>query len=350
MQFGLNFFPSVGPAEKPADQYFAESLALAELADQLGYEHVRTVEHYFEPYGGYSPNPVLFLSAVAQRSQKIRLVTGAVLPIFNNPLKLAGELAMLDCISNGRLDVGFARAFLPHEFDRFGISLDESRARFEEGFRQVVRLLGEEDVSEEGEFHSFRNVTSLPRPVQQPTPPLWQAAFATEQSFVEAGKRGWYIMGIPLAGERMRELMGLYRDAWRDAGHPGKGRVMLSFAMHCAPSREEAERLGAPCLDGYLTSLVAGAGAWTEGASSKDYPGYDKMIAGLREETYATQREKGVAWVGTPDEIAEMIAAYNDKVGGFESASMQINYHMLPEAEAAASLKLFADEVMPRFQ
>jgi hypothetical protein len=57
MQFGLNFFPSVGPAEKPADQYFAESLALAELADQLGYEHVRTVEHYFEPYGGYSPNP-----------------------------------------------------------------------------------------------------------------------------------------------------------------------------------------------------------------------------------------------------------------------------------------------------
>jgi alkanesulfonate monooxygenase SsuD/methylene tetrahydromethanopterin reductase-like flavin-dependent oxidoreductase (luciferase family) len=273
-----------------------------------------------------------------------------VLPIFNNPLKLAGELAMLDCISNGRLDVGFARAFLPHEFDRFGISLDESRARFEEGFRQVVRLMGEEDVSEEGEFHSFRNVTSLPRPVQQPTPPLWQAAFATEQSFVEAGERGWYIMGIPLAGERMKELMGLYRDAWRAAGHPGNGRVMLSFAMHCAPTREEAERLGAPCLDGYLTSLVAGAGAWTEGASSKDYPGYDKMIAGLREETYTTQREKGVAWVGTPDEITEMIAAYNDKVGGFESASMQVNYHMLPEAEAAASLRLFAEEVMPRFQ
>jgi alkanesulfonate monooxygenase SsuD/methylene tetrahydromethanopterin reductase-like flavin-dependent oxidoreductase (luciferase family) len=350
MQFGLNFFPSVGPAEKPADQYFAESIALAELADQLGYEHVRTVEHYFEPYGGYSPNPVLFLSAVGQRTRQIRLVTGAVLPIFNNPLKLAGELAALDCMSNGRLDIGFARAFLPHEFERFDISLDESRARFEEGFRQVVRLLGEEDVSEEGAFHSFKNVTSLPRPVQLPTPPLWQAAFATEQSFVEAGERGWFIMGIPLAGERMKELMGLYRDAWRAAGHPGDGRVMLSFAMHCAPSREEAERLGAPCLDGYLAALVAGAGAWTEGASSKDYPGYDKMIAGLREETYATQREKGVAWVGTPDEIAEMIADYNERVGGFESASMQVNYHMLPEAEAAASLRLFAEEVMPRFQ
>ena len=349
MQFGLNFFPSVGPAEKPADQYFAESIALAELADQLGYEHIRTVEHYFEPYGGYSPNPVLFLAAVAQRTQQIRLVTGAVLPIFNNPLKLAGELAELDCVSNGRVDIGFARAFLPHEFERFGISLDESRARFEEGFRQVVRLLGEEDVSEEGAFHSFRNVTSLPRPVQQPTPPLWQAAFATEQSFVEAGERGWSIMGIPLAGERMKELIDLYRNAWRAAGHPGNGRVMLSFAMHCAPTRAEAERLGAPCLDGYLTALVAGAGAWTEGASSKDYPGYDKMIAGLKQETYATQRAGGTAWVGTPDEIAEMIAAYNDKVGGFESASMQVNYHMLPETEAAASLRLFAEEVMPRF-
>jgi alkanesulfonate monooxygenase SsuD/methylene tetrahydromethanopterin reductase-like flavin-dependent oxidoreductase (luciferase family) len=350
MQFGLNFFPSVGPDEKPADRYFAESLALAELADRLGFEHIRTVEHYFEPYGGYSPNPLLFLAAVSQRTKQIRVVTGAVLPIFNHPLKLAGELAELDCISDGRLDIGFARAFLPHEFERFGVSLDESRARFEEGFRQIVRLLAEENVSEQGEFHSYEDVTSLPRPVQQPTPPLWQAAFATEQSFVEAGERGWYLMGIPLAGERMRDLIAMYREAWRKAGHPGNGRVMLSFAMHCAPTREAAEQVGAPALEGYLKALVAGAGAWTEGASTKDYPGYDKMIAGLKAETYATQREKGVAWVGTPDEIAGMIQEYDDLVGGFDSASMQVNYHMLPEDAAADSLRLFAEEVMPRFR
>jgi alkanesulfonate monooxygenase SsuD/methylene tetrahydromethanopterin reductase-like flavin-dependent oxidoreductase (luciferase family) len=130
VQFGVQFFPSVGPSEKSGATYFAESLAIAEQAEQLGFTHARTVEHYFERYGGYSPNPIVFLAALSQRTRTMRLVTGAVLPVFNHPLKLAGEIGMLDAISGGRLDVGFARAFLPHEFRRFGVSPDESQARF----------------------------------------------------------------------------------------------------------------------------------------------------------------------------------------------------------------------------
>lgn len=91
--------------------------------------HVRTVEHYFNPYGSYSPNPLVFLSVAAMRSRKARLITEAALPVFSHPLKLAAEIAMLDAIPGGRLEVGFARAFLPHEFARFGISVHESRAR-----------------------------------------------------------------------------------------------------------------------------------------------------------------------------------------------------------------------------
>jgi hypothetical protein len=123
VQFGLNFFPCLSPEERSAEQHFREVIELAKLADSLGYTHVREVEHYFEPYGGYSPNPIVFLTAVSQRTKTMRLVTGAVLPVFNHPFKLAGEIAMLDGISGGRLDVGFARAFLPHEFRRFGISI-----------------------------------------------------------------------------------------------------------------------------------------------------------------------------------------------------------------------------------
>ncbi|MBV9562262.1 MAG: LLM class flavin-dependent oxidoreductase, partial [Bradyrhizobium sp.] len=124
MEFGIQFFPDVGPAEKSAQAYWADALALVAHCDELGYSHVRTVEHYFNAYGGYSPNPIVFLAAAAMRSAKARLVTGAVLPVFNNPLKLAGEIGMLDAISGGRLDVGFARAFLPHEFARFGVSVN----------------------------------------------------------------------------------------------------------------------------------------------------------------------------------------------------------------------------------
>src|SRR5687767_12844488 len=107
MEFGLNFFPCVGPAEKSAERYFREALHLASLTDELGYNRVRHVEHYFHPYGGFSPNPLVFPTAVSQGTTKVRLITGAVLPAFNNPLKLAGEIGMLDGISNGRLEVGF---------------------------------------------------------------------------------------------------------------------------------------------------------------------------------------------------------------------------------------------------
>src|SRR3954452_22419602 len=160
MQFGVQFFPDVKPDQKTGAEYFREALTLAEEADNLGFTHIRIVEHYFHHYGGYSPNPMLFLAAAAQRTRRSRLVTGAVLPAFNHPLKLAGEIGMLDAISGGRLDVGFARAFLPHEFRRFGRSPDESRERFHEGLEQLELLLTRERVSHHGKFHSFDNVTS----------------------------------------------------------------------------------------------------------------------------------------------------------------------------------------------
>src|SRR6185295_18592559 len=191
MQFGLNFFPCVGPAQKSGEQYFREAMHLCGLTDELGLTHIRQVEHYFKPYGGYSPSPLIFLTAAAMRTKNTRLITGAVLPAFNNPLKLAGEIGMLDGISGGRLDVGFARAFLPHEFAHFGVSLDESRDRFTEGMEQVRLLLEKENVSHTGRFHSFKNVTSLPRPTQKPRPPFYVAALGTPQSFEDAGRNGY---------------------------------------------------------------------------------------------------------------------------------------------------------------
>jgi len=349
VEFGLQFFPCVGPADKSAGQYWQEALALVKLCDELGYSHVRTVEHYFRPYGGYSPNPLTFLSAAAMCTVKARLITGAVLPVFNNPLKLAGEIGMVDGISNGRLEVGFARAFLPHEFARFGVSPDESRARFEEGMEQVRRLLEEENVTCEGHFHSFRNVTSLPRPTQKPHPPFWIAAITTPQSFISAGQAGTSIMCVPFAGGRMRELIGLYRDAWRSAGHPGNGRIMLAFHMFCAETFAHAQRVARVELERYLKQFVAAASEWLEGASSKDYPGYDQLIANLDKETFDSQIAKNVAWIGTPAMIIKQIATFRDEIGGFDVASLQVNFSRIAVDEARRSMRLFAREVMPKF-
>src|SRR5436309_14975157 len=233
MQFGVQFFPDVRPEEKSAEAYFTEALDLAEEADRLGYTHIRIVEHYFHHYGGYSPNPMVFLAAAAQRTRRARLVTGAVLPAFNHPLKLAGEIGMLDAISGGRLDVGFARAFLPHEFRRFGRSADESVARFREGIEQVELLLTRENVTHRGRFHTIENTTSLPRPTQKPHPKFYVAALNTPDSFAFAGRMGYSVMAIPLGGGAMRGMIGAYREACKEAGHPGQGEVTLPCDMLC---------------------------------------------------------------------------------------------------------------------
>ncbi|HEX5319484.1 MAG TPA: LLM class flavin-dependent oxidoreductase [Stellaceae bacterium] len=350
MQFGVQFFPDVRPEDKPAEAYFREALDLAEAADRLGYTHIRIVEHYFHYYGGYSPNPIVFLAAAAQRTRRARLVTGAVLPAFNNPLKLAGEIAMLDAISGGRLDVGFARAFLPHEFRRFGRSPDESVARFREGIEQVDRLLREENVTHRGRFHAIENTTSLPRPTQKPRPKFYVAALMTPESFAFAGRMGHAVMAIALVADKMRPLLAAYRDAWKAAGHPGEGEAMVAFHMFCHRDGGEARRIAMPLIDNYLHSLVDAASDWLDGRTSDDYPGYDKVIASLRASNAAEQMEAGGAWVGTPDEIAATIGRLQRDFGGFEHASLQVNFNLMPYELAAESIRLFAETVMPRFQ
>jgi alkanesulfonate monooxygenase SsuD/methylene tetrahydromethanopterin reductase-like flavin-dependent oxidoreductase (luciferase family) len=350
VQVGIQFFPDIGPEVKSARDYWQEALRLVALVDRYGYHHVRTVEHYFLPYGGYSPNPVVFLAAAAQVTRHARLVTGAVLPAFNNPLKLAGELAMLDALCDGRLDIGFARAFLPHEFEHFGVKLDESRARFDEGVAQVRLLLEEENVSSEGRFHSFRNVTSLPRPTQLPRPPFYVAALGTRESFERAGANGYGIMAIPMAGGAMKELIDTYREARAASGHEGPGTVMLAFHMLCHENQAEAEHRAAGPINRYLRSLVDSASEWTSGARSADYPGYDKVIEMLSRETFETQVEKCAAWVGTPERILDTIATYQAQIGEFEIASLQVNFNDLPLAAAEASMRLFGESVLPRLR
>src|SRR5271163_4360760 len=318
MQFGVQFFPDVRPEERSADQYFREALDISEEADRLGFSHIRIVEHYFHYYGGYSPNPIVFLAAAAQRTRRARLVTGAVLPAFNHPLKLAGEIAMLDALSQGRLDVGFARAFLPHEFRRFGRSPDESVARFREGMEQVDLLLTHEGVTHRGRFHTIENTTSLPRPTQKPRPKFYVAALNTPDSFAFAGHMGYSVMAIPLGGGAMRALIGAYRDAWRAAGHPGDGEIMLAFHMFCDADGAHARRFACPFLDDYLHSLVEAASDWLDGRTSEDYPGYDKVIAKLRQSRAADQIDSGAAWIGSPEEIVGQIRRTQDAFGGYE--------------------------------
>jgi alkanesulfonate monooxygenase SsuD/methylene tetrahydromethanopterin reductase-like flavin-dependent oxidoreductase (luciferase family) len=349
MEFGMQFFPDVKPEQKSAAQYFDESLRLIDWCDVYGYSHIRIVEHYFHYWGGYSPNPIVFLTAASQRSRRARMVTGAVLPVFNHPLKLAGEIAMLDAISGGRLDVGFARAFLPYEFRHFGVSMDESVARFEEGIEQVRLLLEGENVSHQGRFHSFENVTSLPRPTQRPRPAFYVAAVGTPQSFERAGTLGYGLMAIPGVGSSPSELVGIYREAWKKAGHPGQPRIMLATFMYCHEDRQQAIDVAKPRIERHFHSIADAMSEHAGRQISPDYRNYDKMIEKVRTETFESQIHHGAAFVGTPADVIEQLHEFDKAMGGVDQASLQVNFNDMSYHDAEQSVRLFGEKVMPHF-
>ena len=349
MQFGIQFFPDVGPKQVSGADYWGECLQLSEIADGLGYHHIRTVEHYFHPYGGYSTNPLTFLAAAAQRTRRARLVTGAILPIFNNPMKVAGEIGLVDAMSDGRLECGFARAFLPHEFRTFGRSLDESRVRFVEGVGQIRRLLEEEDVTCEGEFHSFKNVTSLPRPTQKPRPPFWVATSSSTESFVYAGENGYGVMVIPRPPATVKAWLDTYRESYKKAGHPGEGRVMLATHMCCAPKPGQALAESRDHLQGYFDILREASSDWMH-VTSKDYPNHPNMMKTDQRGNLDQMLAGDALWIGTPDEISAKIERYQKTVGKIELASLQVNFHAMPADRAEASVRLFAEQVIPNFR
>jgi alkanesulfonate monooxygenase SsuD/methylene tetrahydromethanopterin reductase-like flavin-dependent oxidoreductase (luciferase family) len=271
-----------------------------------------------------------------------------VIPAFNHPIKLAAEAAMVDNLSNGRLDVGFGRAFIPEEFDALGVAMEDSRARFEEGIGVIKRLWTEERVTHEGRFHRFRDVHLTPRPVQRPHPPIYIAAVLTAESFVWAGEQGYHLMIVPFAGslDRTAAFVRAYREAWAGAGHPsGAEQIQMSFHCYVAETRAAALEGFKRPVERYVEVFSEAVSSW-EGRAVGAYAGYDKMVAAIRAQTPETLIDGKVAFVGTPAEVVEQVRFAREVFGEVEP-SMQINFGGMPAADAHRTLELFGREVMP---
>jgi alkanesulfonate monooxygenase SsuD/methylene tetrahydromethanopterin reductase-like flavin-dependent oxidoreductase (luciferase family) len=357
---GINFFPSAWPEQKSCEQSFDEALRLSVLADQLGYSHIRVVEPYFRPYGfrphgGMTPNPIVVLSAVAARTQRVRLVAGAVVPIFNHlfnhPIRIAAETAMLDAVSHGRLDVAFAPAFPSEELDFLERSLVQAHPRYEHGIDAVVKLWTQDEVTHQDAHYRFGPVTSSPRPVQQPHPPVFIAAIGTPQTFEWAARQGYGLMIVPHLSNiaDLRRNVHLYREAFA-AHHPDPAllRVPALFHLHVAETDARAESEASEPLARYVQVIRQGASAQA-GRSPAASLGYYAMIRHL--ETMADDRglNESRALIGSPETVERQIRSVLDLFGEVE-LSLQLLYGDMPYEQAARSLRLFAEHVMPRFQ
>jgi natural product biosynthesis luciferase-like monooxygenase protein len=351
MKFGINFFPSFRPQDSSTADYYQQCIRIAERADALGYSSIKTVEHSFYDYGGHSPNPCVFLSAIAARTRRIRLITGAVIPAFHHPAHLGGDLAMLDNMSRGRLDAGFGRAFLPKEFEVYGVPMSQSRERFEESIAMIRRMWTEDRVTVKGKYWNLEDVRLMPRVVQKPHPPIWIAAISTEESFVYAARNGFNLMIVPYAGKpgALQEFVKMYRRVWAESGHrPGAEQIQVSQFAYVAEDGREARAGFERICKRYLETFADAVVSW-KGRNESEYPGYDKMVASILAITPEKIVQNGGAFVGTPAEVTGQIRACIAAFGPIEP-SMQINFGGSADAEALRTVELLASRVMPQFK
>lgn len=345
---GLSFLPDSEPASGlSAPDYYSMLLELSDLAESVGMSHVKITEHYLKAYGGYCPSPLAFLAAVAARTSHIRLMTGCLLPVFHHPLQMAAETAMVDALSRGRLDVGVARAYMPYEFDAFGISMDTSRERFVATVAAVQRLWTQTTVSEDTPFFSYTDATSLPRPVQPAGPPVWVAAVRSPESFVAAGRSGHGLLVTPSLSPfaDMATMIETYRDNYVPQYDGDHSRVLASLPLFVASTDETARAVADPLLAHYLRVWADAADAWTT-RKSTDYRGYTGMGYGIRSFSPEKLRTIGGAVVGSVEHVIDRIETIQDtlKVDGF---LWQVDSGGVDAATAMANVELFSAAVVP---
>ncbi len=209
----FEFFPELAAPSGNADpkavaKYFQTYLDIWTRDEALGFEGIFFSEHHFG--NAYSPSPNLLIAALAGRTQRLRLgVMGVVVPYYT-PWRIFEEIAMLDNLTNGRLEIGTAVG-IPQELGMVSMSMQEARERNDEAMEVLDAFLANETVSFNGKYTKFENLRPLPRPVQQPSPPKWTTV-VSDDSARKAARRGSKISTAFNTTDRVKEIFDCYRD------------------------------------------------------------------------------------------------------------------------------------------
>ena len=168
MQFGL-FTHLPWPENTVPRRLIEEITEQVQYGEALGFQGAWCAEHHFSRYGLGSSSLVL-LGALAAQTRTIRLGTAVLVPAFHNPIRLAEDIAIVDVVSNGRIDVGFGRGSAGYEYNGYGLDRNESQQRFQESIRMILGLWTTPGYSQQGQFHTINQATLVPPVVQQPHP------------------------------------------------------------------------------------------------------------------------------------------------------------------------------------
>ena len=311
-------------------EHFRWYVDLWTRADARAFEGIFFSEHHFG--AAYSPSPNLLISHVAARTHRLRLgVLGSVAP-YATPWRIVEEIAMLDHLTDGRLEIGVVSG-IPPELAVVGIAADDAAARHAEVIEVLDAALKQPMVTHHGSHWNFDDLEILPRCLQQPSPPLWTAV-RSGASAEKAGQRGWKACGGFLSAKEIAVVFDSYRLGAEQAGHPhGPEQIavrrMVTFVDKPAEQRDALHRAKRALLD----VLHASAGPLPPWAALLDRP--DESIAALSDEEFVS---------GTPQQVAAQLIEQCQVIGAGHLlvAFSERDYDRLEQSH-----ELFSSEVAP---
>jgi alkanesulfonate monooxygenase SsuD/methylene tetrahydromethanopterin reductase-like flavin-dependent oxidoreductase (luciferase family) len=339
--------------DQTPQQAFAAALLLADHAETLGFDTVWLAERHFSAPGGAAlvssvgSAPLLMATAIATRTSQIRIGTAVLLLPLGHPVRLAEEVATLDHLSQGRLDLGIGRSSFPRAYTGYNIPYEESRERFRE-YLEVMRLAWTQPrFSYAGRFYSCRDLEVIPKPYQQPHPPLHHAA-ATRHTFAAIGTMGLSLL-VALIGTSISELAPViteYQAAWQAAGHPGQGPVRLRLPVYVAETLKQAQEDPRLSVMPYYERLRQGYLGSTLNFENAERSVRATQLATL---TYEEVLQERVVF-GTPGYVTERLCTLQ-RLLNLSGFIIEANVGGgLSAALVARSLRLFMQEVAPQLR
>lgn len=335
-QFGVFSLLSV-PDVRDEVALVQGELEINVAAEAAGFDSVWLAEHSGSRYGLIA-SPQVMAAAIAARTSRIRIGTGvSVLPL-HHPLRLANDFAMIDVLSNGRLDYGIGRGYSAEEYASYGLDVAENRERFDEALEVITRAWTQESFSYTGKHYVIPQVQSVPSVIQRPHPPLYIAAGSA--STVEwAGAHLVRMLSSSGSAANIRRKWDAYREAGRAAGHSEEAveaaltQSWVVKHIHVAEDDATAVAEAGPPFIWYFNLL----------ANRRMFDGPNNTPP------LEWWQEHGACYFGSPATVAEQLRAWHE-ASGVTNTLCWMNTGGMPTDRVLRSVRLFGEQVIPRLR
>jgi alkanesulfonate monooxygenase SsuD/methylene tetrahydromethanopterin reductase-like flavin-dependent oxidoreductase (luciferase family) len=319
-------------------QAFDEAMAQMIAAEDLGFDAVWLAEIHFQKERSVLSSPLIVAATIAARTRRVKIgIAVQVLPLAH-PLHLAEDVATLDHLSKGRLELGVGRSGLPGHYTGFNIPYEESRERFQETLDILLKAWTEERFTFEGRYFQFHDVCVIPKPYQKPYPPLRFAA-TTPDTYSAIGRLGrpiFIAVRTTTISDVKRFMVG-YWEAWRAAGHPGHGEVAVILPVYVAETDRRARDEAQASTVHFFRAI---AEALAKGPRKDD-------AAKLRRMSYDDILEE-LAIYGSPASVTARLNELREALG-YSTLAVWMNVGgRIPHERVLDSMRLFAERVVPR--